>query len=235
MRSLIYKNFVRGLLRINRSLGKPRPIDHIVCMDIECTCDSPVQIYPMELIEIACIKLDLTSLDSKNISFGSLDDRSMFHSYVRPTVNPNLTLFCQELTGIMQKTVDESETADRVIKNMIDWFQEQELIDEKFVIRKDFALASCGNFDLRALSPVLRNFFNENGELPIYFREWINVKKTFVSHKSQWPKDLLNMLSLLGEEPSGRLHSAKDDCRNLAKVIECLHRDECKFQITSRL
>lgn len=237
MSSLVLKNFTRGLLKLNRALGKhARPIDQIVCIDIECTCDSPVQIYPLELIEIACLRVDLTSIKntSKN-THGQSSNYNMFHSYVKPIENPQLTPFCQELTGIMQPTVDDADTVEKVFSNWMDWMKSEDLIDDNLEKKQDFAFASCGNFDIHTLSPELISFFNMDGDLPIYFKEWINVKRTFVSHKNVWPKGLLNMLALLNLEPSGRLHSAKDDCKNLARVIECLHHNGCKFKINSRM
>lgn len=224
------RNFVRGLFKFNRPIqAQIKDIDHVVCIDIECTCDSPVQINPQELIEIACMKVDLASKQPEDQNLNQ-----MFHRYVRPIVNPELTLFCQELTGILQETVDEAEHTHRVLKDMLNWLQKQDLIDDYYRMKRNFAMASCGNFDLQTLNPMLTEIFN-NEELPIYFKEWINVKKTFVYYKREWPSNLLNMLELLDEKPVGRLHSARDDCRNLAKVVERLHLDGCKFTVTSRL
>jgi inhibitor of KinA sporulation pathway (predicted exonuclease) len=239
---MLLKTFTRGLFRRNRAL-KLDPIDVAVCIDIECTCDTPVQMQPMEIIEIACLKLDLIGRQNQTRSFNkdktipsNLDKCPTFHSFVRPVINPKLTLFCQELTGVLQTTVDKAETIEVVIDNLFKWLQDEELIDKDNMRTRQFAFASCGNFDLNLLSPLVSSHkFNNDLELPIYFREWINVKKTFVNHKRGWPKGLYHMLELLGEEPSGRLHSAVDDCKNLARVIECLYADGCKFHITSKL
>ena len=237
---MILRTFTRNLLR-NSRIRKTKPVDITVCIDIECTCDSPVQIYPMEVIEIACLKLDLTKLSTvngsrnKSILNTSLDKSPTFHSYVKPVINPQLTLFCQELTGVFQTTVDKSEPICSVIDKLLDWLRKQDLIDDNNDMKKQFAFASCGNFDLNVLSPIIKECkFKNDLELPIYFKEWINVKKTFVNHKREWPKGLYHMLEVLNEEPSGRLHSARDDCKNLARIIECLHADGCKFHVTSR-
>lgn len=236
---MLLRTFTRHLLNNRAILGKR--VDYAVCIDIECTCDSPVQIHPMELIEIACLKLDLTnrikeeSIRQNQRRFLS-DTSPSFHSFVKPIENPELTLFCQELTGILQTTVDNSETSDKVIKNLMNWLKEQDLINENYEKKANFAFASCGNFDLKLLSPIIRDCrFDNNHELPIYFKEWINVKKTFVNHKKEWPNNLYHMMELLGEEPIGRLHSAKDDCKNLARVVECLHREGCDLFVTSKV
>lgn len=237
---MILRNFARNLLRKNRGLtSKHEPVDYAVCIDIECTCDEPTQIYPMEVIEVACLKLDINNIQAKEHGHGATPKPTIhpcFHSYVRPLINPELTLFCQDLTGIMQETVDKAETIDKVTDNLIHWLKDQDLVSDNFSMKKNFAFASCGNFDLNLLSPLISDCrFNNHQELPIYFKEWINVKKTFVNHKGEWPKSLYHMLELLDEDPIGRIHSARDDCKNLARVIECLHREGCKFFVTNKL
>lgn len=249
---MISRTFTRGLLRANSKLWTKQPIKTAVCIDIECTCDSPIQIQPMEIIEIACVKLDLmnnkggdaktndTNFNEKDNSRNRSDATNncpLFHSFVRPKFNPKLTLFCQDLTGITQQIVDRSDDIDHVIRQLIQWLGEQELIDNNLEKNEHFAFASCGNLDLNLLAPIIRNCNNlsNNLDLPIYFREWINVKKTFVNHRREWPKGLYHMLEMLGEEPSGMLHSAKDDCKNLARVVECLHLEGCRFYVTNRM
>jgi len=210
------------------------PVNITVCIDVECTCDSPLQIHPMEIIELACVKKELIPIECE--SKDAAQTYSLFHSYVRPEVNPELTLFCQELTGIMQSTVDNAETIDKVTSKLLQWLKDENLVDDKYRKSKNFAFASCGNFDLKILTPPVQdNHFRSNSELPIYFKEWINVKKIFVNHKREWPRSLYHMTELLGIEPSGRLHSAKDDCLNLAKVVESLHKEGCELHVTNRI
>lgn len=237
---MLLRTFTRSLIRRNRGLtNRHQPVDYAVCIDIECTCDEPTQIYPMEVIELACLKLDLKKIQARKHDDGIELNSTIhpcFHSYVRPVVNPELTLFCQELTGIMQETVNKAETIDKVVNDLLLWLKEQNLIDDNYSNTENFAFASCGNFDLNLLSPIISDCqFNNHHELPIYFREWINVKKTFVNHKGEWPKGLYHMLELLDENPIGRIHSAMDDCKNLAKVVECLQQEGCKFYVTNRI
>lgn len=235
---MILRNFIRNLVRPVRIFRDRPKIDHAVCIDIECTCDSPVQIYPMEVIELACVKLDISSHpDTKAAQKRSpFNESQIFHSYVRPVINPELTLFCQDLTGIMQSTVESAEPLDKVLPELIAWMREQGLIDDNYGKKKNFAFASCGNFDLQMLSPIIKDcLFNGNLEIPIYFTEWINVKKTFLNHKREWPKNLYHMMDLLNEAPEGRLHSARDDSKNLARVVERLHLEGSMFQVTNKV
>lgn len=221
---MILRAFTRGLFRTNRP--GLRQVECAVCIDIECTCDSPQQIYPMELIEIACRKIELGKPETTH---------KEFHSFVRPVINPELTLFCTELTGIMQSTVDQADSTEKVMENWIDWMKRTGLIGDNLEMKTEFAFATCGNFDVKFLSSIINNiYYNNNLESPIYFKEWINVKKTFVNHKREWPRNLYHMMELLDIEPYGRLHSAKDDCRNLAKIVECLHSDGCPLFVTNK-
>lgn len=242
---MIQRIFTRHLLKPSRPIKSAiNTVDYAVCIDLESTCDSPIQIYPMEVIEFACVKVDLRhkpeineSIDEPSKFKTIIEESRMFHKHVKPTINPKLTLFCQDLTGIMQTTIEESQTIDKVVIELMNWLRLENLIDDKFNEKERFAFASCGNFDLHMLSPIIKDcqFKSKVELLPIYFKEWINVKKTFVNHKREWPKGLYHMMELLGEEPKGRLHSAKDDCLNLARVIECLHLEGCKFHITNRV
>lgn len=241
--TMILRTFTRQLLRRTGPVVADfkRTVDQTVCIDLECTCDSPVQISPMEVIEIACYKYDLTNIDlSKNKVVrkkSNISHDNIFHRYVKPIANPELTVFCQDLTGIIQSDVDNAQTIDVVLKELFNWLKKESLIDDQMNQKQNFAFASCGNFDLKLLSPITRTcMFDDKLELlPIYFKEWINVKKLFVNHKREWPNGLHHMMELLGEESEGRLHSAKDDCLNLAKVVDCLHHDGCIFHITNRL
>lgn len=232
---MLLRTFTRSLLKPNRINLKSKPIDVAVCIDIECTCDTPVQIHPMEVIELSCLKLDL-SKDPQIIEKTSVEHCSDFHSFAKPVINPKLTLFCQELTGVTQSIVDRSPPINSVVEKLLEWMKNVDLIDEKYDKKQEFAFVSCGNFDINLLGPIIKDcHFNSNLNLPIYFKEWINVKKTFFNHKREWPKGLYHMMELLDVEPSGRPHSAEDDCRNLARIVKCLHQDGCKFYVTSKV
>lgn len=220
--------------RLKRHVSLSKPVDVALCLDIECTCDSPLQIYPMEIIEIACVRYDLTN--SRNESNKPFRQPVKFHSYIKPVINPKLTLFCQELTGIVQSTVDNAPTIETTSQELFKWLQDINMIDSNYDKEENFAFVTCGNFDLHKLSPIIRDVcFERNPDrLPIYFKEWINVKKSFVNHEKIWPRNMYHMLDLLQLEPMGRLHSALDDCVNVARIVECLHNNGVEFTITDR-
>lgn len=64
----------------------------LLVLDFEATCEKDSKTFLNEIIEIPVVMLDL----SRNRVIAE------FHRYVKPVVNPKLTPFCTELTGITQ-------------------------------------------------------------------------------------------------------------------------------------
>jgi inhibitor of KinA sporulation pathway (predicted exonuclease) len=70
------------------------PPRFVCVLDFEATCDSPVQLSPPEIIEFPSVLLEL--VNDKYVV------KSEFQKFLKPQVNPLLTAFCTELTGITQ-------------------------------------------------------------------------------------------------------------------------------------
>ena len=66
--------------------------DYFLVLDFEATCDEQRGFNPPEIIEFPTVILNTKTLQPEG----------EFHHYVKPTVNPKLTAFCTELTGIQQ-------------------------------------------------------------------------------------------------------------------------------------
>ena len=86
--------------------------------DFEATCEekNPPG-YPHEIIEFPAV---LVSSKEKKIV-------DVFHSFVRPTINPVLSEFFHNLTGITQETVDTAETFGIVHKKFVSWLSDHQL------------------------------------------------------------------------------------------------------------
>lgn len=93
---------------------QPQPFSHILVCDFEATCESGSVDYPHEIIEFPVVVLDTASLQVV----------AEFHSYVRPVMNPKLTRFCTELTGITQQMVDAAPTLPVVVERFGVWLRE---------------------------------------------------------------------------------------------------------------
>jgi 3'-5' exoribonuclease 1 len=78
---------------------RQQEFDYFLFFDVEATCikDGGFN-YANEIIEFPIVLVDGTTFDI-------VDE---FRSYVKPGINPILSEFCIELTGITQATVDQS-------------------------------------------------------------------------------------------------------------------------------
>jgi len=168
----------------------------------------------MEIIEFPVLKLNATTFEVEDT----------FHRYVRPTINPALTPFCIELTGILQEMVDESDKFHKVFCDFRQWLLTSELVNDKDVPLKRFTFATCGDWDLKKILPL--QCYLTGHEIPRYMREWINVKKSFVDQVKVWPISQKAMLTHFGIEQQGRSHSGIDDCHNLILVLRELGKRE---------
>ncbi len=170
---------------------------NIIVFDLEATCwrGRPPKGYN-EIIEIGAFKIN---------SFGEIV--SQFSSFIKPIVNPILSGFCKELTGIKQSDVDRSKTFDKVITDFLDWIQEEE---------EDFLLISWGEQDVK--------FFRSDCILH-------NIEDTWIKHclnaKTYYKKlsgisrqmGLKSALEYEGLEFDGEAHRAITDAYNLSKIV----------------
>lgn len=181
--------------------------DYFLILDFEATCDSPRQIYPMEIIEFPVLKINAKTFE--------VEDE--FHRYVRPTINPILSPFCTQLTGIIQEMVDDSDRFYQVVNKFEDWLQQNKLIDEKQNPLVRFTFITCGDWDLKKILPLQCRLVGY--EIPKYMTHWINVKKSFTDQVRHWPKSQAYLVEYFGITAIGRAHSGIDDCYNLAAIV----------------
>ncbi|CAG2181703.1 unnamed protein product, partial [Oppiella nova] len=92
--------------------------DYFLVLDFEATCDRPVQVDPMEIIEFPVLKVNANTFQTEEV----------FHRYVRPKHHPNLTPFCTQLTGIIDEMVANEQTFDVVLNDFNHWLHSVGLI-----------------------------------------------------------------------------------------------------------
>lgn len=68
------------------------PLQYLLVLDFEATCEEGAPVGPQEIIEFPTL---LYNLDKNEVE-------ARFHEYVRPIKVPTLTPFCTNLTGIEQ-------------------------------------------------------------------------------------------------------------------------------------
>ncbi|RNA33870.1 3 -5 exoribonuclease 1 [Brachionus plicatilis] len=193
--------------------------DFIGVIDFEATCtEVQNKNYPHEIIEFPIVLIDMKS-------FSIVDH---FSSYCKPIINPRLSSFCTQLTGITQDKVDEAEDFKTVLKKADEWIESHEL-GKKF----KFAIATDGPWDMQ-------NFLNlqcsHSGiQYPRWAKKWIDVRKLFSNWLGVRRCNIAKMLAYYDLEFEGSQHCGLDDAQNIARVLIHLAKDGCEIKINDHL
>lgn len=202
----------RRLLKYPRTVSKHQPknlaqtFKYLLVLDFEATCDNVVQVEPQEILEMPCLAVSTEDWQVK--------DR--FHQYVKPRIHPNLTLFCTELTGIMQQTVDNERHFPEVFSEFCSWLKRGNYFDS---LDKSI-FVTCGNWDLNVMLPKQCQL--ENVTLPEEFKRWIDLKKIYCDATFYYPRSMVDMMMRLNLPMEGHLHAGIDDVANMTRIIEQL-------------
>ena len=159
----------------------------------------------METIEIGAYKLT---------EYGEVLDT--FCSFIRPTLHPVLSQFCQNLTSISQIDVNRADTFPFVIEDFMEWVG---------VGEEDYWLCSWGGFDRRQFKAecLLHDFDNE------WVDNHINLKEQYMKFKRvKQPIGLKKAVIREGFEFTGTHHRGISDAENLAKIF-AKHLDVWQF------
>ncbi|GFU43072.1 ERI1 exoribonuclease 3 [Trichonephila clavipes] len=172
---------------------KPKQLfDYFLVLDIEATCDSPYNVDPPEIIEFPVLKVNAQTFETESI----------FHSYVRPVLNPELTNFCIELTGIIQGMVNAEPEFKEVYQNFLQWLEKEHILKPGV----KFAFVTCSDPDLNYFFPLQCRV--SGIEVPAYMKKWICVKRSFTDiHPYTWPDNISKMLEYCELKSEGDLHS----------------------------
>ncbi|XP_071478899.1 ERI1 exoribonuclease 3-like isoform X1 [Diadema antillarum] len=191
--------------------------DYFLVLDFEATCLENEKIHPQEVIELPVLK----------VSGKTFETESTFHQYVEPQVH-GVGDFCTKLTGITPEMVKGQPTFAETLKLLNDWMLREGLLDP--AVKSIFV--TCGDWDLKTMLPSQCGYF----EIPYgsYFRQWINIKKSFAVVTGHFPKGMMQMLEKLHLEHVGRHHSGIDDCRNIANILRALAQKRFKFKQTGK-
>ncbi|XP_064600584.1 3'-5' exoribonuclease 1-like isoform X2 [Liolophura sinensis] len=204
--------------RVHPPEGSKTPYDYLLVIDFEATCEEDVENYNHEIIEFPAILVDVQQ--------NKIVDE--FHSYCRPLLNPQLSKFCCNLTGITQSQVDTADSFPLVLKSMEKWMESQCLGSER-----SFAVATDGPWDMS-------RFLNGQCSLsditfPQWARRWVNVRKTYANFYQCRRTKITNMLENLGLTFEGNLHCGRDDARNIAQICIRMMEDGCVIRPNEEL
>lgn len=176
-----------------------------IIFDVEATCWQGNHHKQQEIIEIGAVKIN-----------GYGEAISLFNSFVRPILNPNLSTFCTELTSITQIDVNRAPRFPEVIEDFKDWIEVEE---------DNYLLCSWGSFDKKILISdcQLHNLEDE------WVDSFINLKRQYHEIKGiRHARGMRRVLEKEGFEFTGDQHRGIDDAKNLAKIF-LEYIDEWKF------
>ncbi|KAL9649897.1 hypothetical protein ABK040_011370 [Willaertia magna] len=197
---------------------KEQCFDYLLILDFEATCEDGDKSFPNEIIEFPTIALNTKTLE--------ID--CQFHNYVKPKINPTLTKFCTELTGIQQEWVDKGETFKNCLTKHQQWLMEQ------FVNHgKSFCFVTCGDWDLNTM--LKKQCEIDNISIPSFYKQWINIKKEFTRIYKEKAYGMTSMLNYFKLELKGRHHSGIDDCLNITRVVQEILKQGHVLEITTKI
>lgn len=154
----------------------------------------------MEIIELGCVMCDRD---------GQFLDSASF--LVRPVDHPNLSDFCQTLTGISQKTIREATAFPETIRRLDDWIGAQD---------NSFIWASWGNYDRLHLEADS----SKRHAIPGFLKYGhLNLRKLWrLTTRQRKKNSLRDALNYHGFSFEGQQHSGLDDAKNTAKLLSCV-------------
>ena len=170
---------------------------NFIVFDLEATCwegTSPSGIQ--EIIEIGAVK------------YSRVGERiGVFSELVKPKVNPFLSPYCSDLTGINQSDLESAKDFRRVVNSFCDWIG---IHDEEYI------LCAWGAKDQILLeNDCVLHHVNDDWILP-----YIDLKEQYREIR-RLPKKvgLKKCLRMEGFEFEGDAHRALDDTENTVKIF----------------
>lgn len=196
-----------------------QPFDYYIIIDFEANCKKDDEVFLKEIIEFP-----LVCVNSK-----TLEIELKFHTFVKPTINKEITNFCSLLTGVVQDDVKDAPTLETAIE-MVDKFLNENNLGKKFT----FAIACDGPWDMR-------NFLHDECLLkkidrPKYYDKWVNIRSKFQDfYKLKRRVGVEKMLAYQKLEFIGNPHSGLDDSINIARILIQMIKDGCRAEINDSL
>ncbi|XP_072309822.1 3'-5' exoribonuclease 1 isoform X2 [Eucyclogobius newberryi] len=195
--------------------------DYICVVDFEATCekDNPPG-FKHEIIEFPMVLINTETLEIVDL----------FQEYVKPELNPELSEFCVNLTGITQKMVDDADPFPVVLEKAVAWLQEREL-----GTKYKYAILTDGAWDMSKFLNIQCRL--SRIKYPQFAKKWINIRKLYGNfYKVPRPQTKLStMLDKLGLKYEGRPHSGLDDSRNIARIALRMLKDGCQLRVNERM
>lgn len=196
-----------GNKTLRQLVPNTQKLKYLLVLDFEATCEKNKKICPQEIIEFPCLV----------VSTKDWQIQSVFHEFIKPRINSELTPFCTALTGIIQDMIEDQPHFPFVFSKFCSWLTDNSYWNNK----NESAFVTCGNWDLKMMLP--EQCALDNLDIPDQFKQWIDLKQIFCQCTGYFPKTLSEMLVRLNIPLQGRLHSGIDDTHNMVAVIQSLN------------
>lgn len=182
----------------------------IVC-DLEATCwdkrEREQTVSMMEIIEIGAVRIDAS---------GAVHDQ--FSTFVRPTDNPGLSEYCQELTHIAQADVDSAPRYPEAVDLFNRWLGDI----------TGHAWLSWGTYD----KSQFISDFNRHGIAPnIMWVPHVNLKRPWRKTTKHNKQGLRAALAFHAYDFVGMQHRGVDDAKNVARLLPHVDRHLLQAEI----
>lgn len=191
---------------------------YLCVLDFEATCwNTKVSLDRQEIIEFPSVLYELTSSNSI-IYIGQ------FSKYVKPVLEPILSDFCTELTGITQEQVNQSNQIEIVFDEHFEWLK---LNTPK---NAEIYIVTCGAWDIKTM--LVKEIKNKKLHYHQVYKRFINIKTEFEYFYKKKAGGMVQMLDYLNYKLEGRHHSGIDDTINISKILLRIISDgHTNFQI----
>ncbi|MFA6048214.1 MAG: 3'-5' exonuclease [Parcubacteria group bacterium] len=172
-----------------------------IIFDLEATCWEERNDKVKEVIEIGAVKLD-----------EDLEVIDTFSEFIRPTIYPVLSEFCNSLTSIRQKDVDEAKYFNDAIKDFEDWILSS---------GKATKLVSWGHYDKKQMleESAVKNY---SGKIIELLEKHISLKHEFARMRKERTCGMKKALNKLNLSLEGTHHRGIDDAKNIARIFKVI-------------
>lgn len=182
---------------------------YYLLIDFEATCKKDQKIHNQEIIEFP---VKLITADGKDVA--------EFHKFVKPIMNPLLTEFCKELTGIDQKTVNDAQGWADV------WCEFNMFLFEHGINGTNTVTFTFGDWDLKTMLPCQMKMYSSMyipkgmNRIPTVLKTWINLKSVYQEVYNESVGSLSDMVTKANLEFVGTPHSGISDTRSMTAVLK---------------
>lgn len=211
---------LQTVTRPKNVLRRPQQYDYFLVLDFEATCEKSNQTmnyYQQEIVEFPVHKVNSNNFQTEDV----------FHSFVKPIINPQLSNYCSSLTGISQVDVDSSPELGAVLEYFDRW-----MTNNVITSGKSFIFVTSGDWDLKKMLPT--ECREKKIPMKSYFTDYININKSFAYTMGKWPRfgkgRIPAMLALLELAKIGEFHRGVSDCQNIISIMKSLADKGCIFK-----